>query len=101
MGHFQRKFVAKIIKKPPNLVTLILELFILPQQSTNTRVEHDIIDWVNSKLETSGKESRIQTFQDPKISSAIPVIDLIDAIKPGVINYELLQEGGNYEVGNP
>ncbi len=23
----------------------------------------------------------------------------IDAIKPGVINYELLQEGGNYEVG--
>ena len=53
---------------------------------------------MNHKLETSGKESRINSFQDPKIASAIPIIDLIDAIKPGVINYELLQEGGNYEV---
>jgi hypothetical protein len=55
---------------------------------------------VNNKFETSGKESRISTFQDPRISTAIPLIDLIDAIKPGVINYELLQEGGNYEVNN-
>ena len=68
------------------------------QQSTNTRVEHDIIDWVNAKFESSGKESRISSFQDPRISTALPLIDLIDAIKPGVINYELLQEGGNYEV---
>ena len=37
-------------------------------------------------------------FQDPRISTALPLIDLIDSIKPGVINYELLQEGGNYEV---
>merc|ERR1719312_688473 len=48
-------------------------------------------------MESAGKESRISSFQDSKISSALPVIDLIDAIKPGVINYELLQEGGNYE----
>ena len=53
---------------------------------------------MNERLEGSGKESRITSFQDSKISSALPVIDLIDAIKPGVINYELLQEGGNYEV---
>ena len=69
----------------------------LTQQSTNTRVEHDIIDWVNAKLESSGKESRISSFQDTRISTALPLIDLIDAIKPGVINYELLQEGGNYD----
>ena len=61
-------------------------------------MEREIITWVNDKLESAGKESRISSFQDSKISSALPVIDLIDAIKPGVINYELLQEGGNYEV---
>ena len=44
-----------------NFVVLISWIFF--QNSTNTRVEHDIIDWVNSKLETSGKESRIATFQ--------------------------------------
>ena len=60
-------------------------------------MEHDIIDWVNAKLESSGKESRISSFQDTRISTALPLIDLIDAIKPGVINYELLQEGGNYD----
>ena len=67
-------------------------------QSSNNKVEREIISWVNERLEGSGKESRITSFQDSKISSALPVIDLIDAIKPGVINYELLQEGGNYEV---
>ena len=68
------------------------------KQSSNNKVEREIITWVNDKLESAGKESRISSFQDTKISSALPVIDLIDAIKPGVINYELLQEGGNYEV---
>jgi plastin-3 len=67
-------------------------------QSTNKQVEQEIIVWVNQKLEEAGKATRINSFQDSSISSAIPVIDLIDAIKPGVINYELLQDGGgNYD----
>merc|ERR1712241_1378661 len=62
------------------------------------QVEQEIIVWVNQKLEEAGKTTRINSFQDSFISSAIPVIDLIDAIKPGVINYELLQDGGgNYD----
>ena len=64
------------------------------------KVEKEIINWVNAKLESVGKESRISGFQDSKIASAKPLIDLIDAIKPGVINYELLQEGGNYEASS-
>ena len=61
-------------------------------------MEQEIIVWVNQKLEEAGKETRVNSFQDSKIATALPVIDLIDAIKPGVINYEVLQEGGNYEV---
>ena len=67
-------------------------------QSSNKQVEQEIIVWVNEKLEEAGKTTRIKSFQDSSISSALPVIDLIDAIKPGVINYELLHDGGgNYE----
>ena len=68
-------------------------------QSSNAKVEQEIIKWVNTKLEEAGKDSKIHSFQDSKIATAKPIIDLIDAIKPGVINYELLQDsGGTYEV---
>lgn len=30
-------------------------------------------------------------MQDPKISTSLPVLDLIDAIQPGSINYDLLK----------
>lgn len=70
----------------------------LNQNSSNAKVEQEIIKWVNEKLESCGKETKINSFQDSKIATARPIIDLIDAIKPGVINYELLQEnGGTYE----
>merc|ERR1712012_401631 len=70
----------------------------LQNQSSNANVEKEIIKWVNTRLEDAGKDSTINSFQDSKISTAKPIIDLIDAIKPGVINYELLQEnGGTYE----
>lgn len=31
--------------------------------------------------------------QDKEISSSLPVLDLIDAIQPGCINYELVKTG--------
>lgn len=43
--------------------------------------------------------SRLKTFQDPSISDAHIVLDLVDAIKPGSINYELVKTDGSPEVG--
>lgn len=37
-------------------------------------------------------------FKDPSVSDAKVVIDLIDSIKPGTINYDLVKEGSNDEV---
>lgn len=31
--------------------------------------------------------------QDKEISSSLPVLDLIDAIQPGCVNYELVKTG--------
>lgn len=61
--------------------------------SMNPVVENEIIDWVNKKLREAGKSSVIRNFQDSSISTAIPVIDLVDAIKPGSINYSQILQG--------
>lgn len=82
-------------------------------------VEKEIIDWVNNKLAQGKKTTSIRNFQvikqnnsieknlpnvnsspsvdhrqDSSIAKARVVIDLIDCIKPGTINYELVREGG-------
>lgn len=68
--------------------------------SGQTVVESQIIAWTNNKLKDAGKESSIKNFQDSAISTARPVIDLIDAIKPGSINYSQVLEGSTEEVND-
>lgn len=65
------------------------------QSGDHLATDRDIINWVNEKLQSSGKQSKIKSFQDPAIADARPVLDLIDAIKPGTINYELIQHGSH------
>ncbi|KAI6647359.1 Fimbrin [Oopsacas minuta] len=57
----------------------------------------EIVVWVNSKLEEGQKETRITSFKDASIATAIPVIDLIDCIKPGAIKYDLVFPGADEE----
>jgi len=60
-------------------------------------VEREIIDWVNNKLSQGRKQTSIRNFQDSSIANARVVIDLIDCIKPGTINYDLVRDGGSEE----
>merc|ERR1719304_117185 len=72
----------------------------LPQcqgDKDNRKVEQEIIKWANQKLREAEKETNILSFQDSAISSGLPLIDLIDAIKPGIINYDLVVEGDTEE----
>ncbi|VDK59792.1 unnamed protein product [Cylicostephanus goldi] len=48
-------------------------------------------------MRSSGKSSSIRSFQDPCISDAIVVLDLIDAIKPNVINQSLIKTDKSLE----
>lgn len=61
-------------------------------------VEKEIVQWVNKKLESAGKTSSIRSFQDSVIADSKVVLDLIDAIKPGAVNYDLIKSGGTEEV---
>lgn len=50
-----------------------------------------IVNWVNQTLQKAGKSSSISGFKDSKISTSLPVLDLIDAIQPGSVRYDLLK----------
>lgn len=50
------------------------------------------------QLEGAGKAARISGFKDSSISTSKPVIDLVDAIKPGAIDYTLVLDGASEEV---
>lgn len=67
-------------------------------ESGSPIVEREIVTWVNNKLNSAGKKSSLKNFQDSSISDAKVVIDLIDAIKPGSINYDLVKPGSTEEV---
>lgn len=60
--------------------------------------EKEIVEWVNNKLKEAGKESSIRSFNDKSIATSIPIIDLVDAIKPGSINYSQVLEATTDEV---
>jgi plastin-3 len=58
-------------------------------------VESEIIAWANSKLEQGKKEISIKHFQDKANKTALPIIHLIDVIKPGSIDYSVVKQGAN------
>jgi len=50
----------------------------------------EIVAWVNETLKNAKKSSSISSFKDSSISTSIPVIDLVDAVKPTSVNYTLI-----------
>ncbi|XP_056152436.1 plastin-3-like [Lampris incognitus] len=50
-----------------------------------------IVNWVNKTLAEAGKTSSINSFKDKEISTSLPVLDLIDAIQPESVNFDLVK----------
>ncbi len=85
-------------------------------KSTTPIADKDIINWANEKvnfkfcsysveifvcifqLKGANKKTFLTTFQDQSLSDSMLICDLIDAIKPGSIQYNLLKTSGTAEV---
>ncbi|CCD74448.1 Calponin-homology (CH) domain-containing protein [Caenorhabditis elegans] len=67
------------------------------QSGDSLPTDKDIVAWVNEKLKNSGKSTSIRSFQDPAISDGKVVLDLIDSIKPNVIDHSLVKSGKSNE----
>lgn len=62
------------------------------------KVNDDIIvNWVNRMLSEVGKLIFIQSFKDKMISFSLVVVDLIDVIQLGCINYDFVKSGNLIE----
>nr|XP_055034177.1 plastin-3 isoform X1 [Misgurnus anguillicaudatus]XP_055034178.1 plastin-3 isoform X1 [Misgurnus anguillicaudatus]XP_055034179.1 plastin-3 isoform X1 [Misgurnus anguillicaudatus] len=69
-------------------------LNVLEDLGDGQKVNDDVIvNWVNKTLSQAGKSSKISSFKDKEISTSLPVLDLIDAIQPGCVNYDLVKKG--------
>ncbi|KAF7660876.1 hypothetical protein LDENG_00273280 [Lucifuga dentata] len=67
-------------------------LNVLEDLGDGQKVNDDIIvKWVNKTLLEAGKKTKISSFKDREISSSLAVVDLIDAIQPGSISYDVLK----------
>eukprot|EP01119_Soliformovum_irregulare_P011979 TRINITY_DN3073_c0_g2_i6.p1 TRINITY_DN3073_c0_g2~~TRINITY_DN3073_c0_g2_i6.p1 ORF type:complete len:515 (-),score=199.20 TRINITY_DN3073_c0_g2_i6:32-1345(-) len=53
----------------------------------------EIIQWANDKVEKSNKSSRMKSFKDSSLRNGKFLIDLLDAVGPGCVNYSLVSEG--------
>ncbi|XP_029021309.1 plastin-3-like [Betta splendens] len=52
-----------------------------------------IISWVNKTLAEAGKTSTLKGFKDKALNTSIPVLDLIDAIQPNSVKFDLVKTG--------
>ncbi|XP_030603017.1 plastin-3 [Archocentrus centrarchus] len=69
-------------------------LNVLEDLGDGDKVNDDIIvRWVNKTLAEAGKSSKISSFKDKEISSSLAVLELIDAIQPNSIDYDLIKTG--------
>lgn len=54
-------------------------------------MDQDIIQWANQKLASAGKSSKVESFKDHSLADGRVFIDLIDAIAPNSIKYDLVR----------
>ncbi|KAJ5069438.1 plastin-3 [Anaeramoeba ignava] len=55
--------------------------------------DQDIVRWANQKVAGAGKQMQIRSFKDPAISNGHFFLYLVDSIRPGVVNYDLMTPG--------
>ena len=53
-----------------------------------------------TQLESADKTSRLNSFRDVVLSSGNTLIDLVDAIIPASVDYQLVKQGNNEQVRN-
>jgi plastin-1 len=53
----------------------------------------EIVRWANSMAQKGGKHSQIRSFKDQSLSTAIYLLDVLNGLKPGYVDYNLVTPG--------
>ncbi|XP_057466189.1 fimbrin-1-like [Actinidia eriantha] len=53
----------------------------------------DILNWANKKVKSTGRTSHMESFKDKSLSSGLFFLDLLSAVEPRVVNWNLVTKG--------
>ncbi|KAH1257371.1 Fimbrin-2 [Glycine max] len=53
----------------------------------------DILEWANSKVSSSGSQSRMDSFKDKSLSDGIFFLELLSSVQPRAVNWGLVTKG--------
>ncbi|XVE80461.1 hypothetical protein DITRI_Ditri14bG0141500 [Diplodiscus trichospermus] len=53
----------------------------------------DIINWANRKVKSTGRTTQIESFKDKSLSNGLFFLDLLSAVEPRVVNWNLVTKG--------
>ncbi|KAJ0965158.1 hypothetical protein J5N97_026296 [Dioscorea zingiberensis] len=57
----------------------------------------DILNWANRKVKIAGRTSQMESFKDKNLSNGIFFLELLSAVEPRVVNWNLVTKGENDE----
>lgn len=59
--------------------------------------DSDILKWAKEKISAGGKTTTVRSFSDSQISTAHFLLDVLNGIKPGYVDYSLVHPGHTEE----
>lgn len=88
------------------LLTLALVWQLMRRNITNTLAllsndgnqnlsDSDILKWANAQVVKGGKSSTIRSFKDSSLSNSVFLLDVLNGMKPGYVDYDLVHQGSN------
>ncbi|KAH7674160.1 EF-hand-containing protein [Dioscorea alata] len=57
----------------------------------------DILNWANKKVKSTGRTAQMESFKDKNLSNGIFFLELLSAVEPRVVNWNLVTKGENDE----
>lgn len=57
--------------------------------------DSDILNWANAQVVKGGKKSTIRSFKDSSLSTGVFLLDILNGLKPGYVDYDLVFSGAN------
>ncbi|PHU12975.1 Fimbrin-3 [Capsicum chinense] len=57
----------------------------------------DILMWANKKVKNTGRKSKMESFKDKSLSSGLFFLELLSAVEPRVVNWNLVTKGESDE----
>lgn len=59
--------------------------------------DQEMLRWANAVVEKAGKSHTVRSFRDVNVSNATFFLDLLDGIRPGIVDYSLVTPGATEE----